>query len=213
MTPPNASEPNDIESLRRLLVAERAARFEAEAKAALATAQMSGAEAVIAHLKLAIEKMRRELYGSRSERGHKLLDQMEFELEDLEATAAEDEAAAEIAAMRAGLSTLIPAHRRRSGRRPFPDHLPREKPEAEADPSRRRARRSYEPPPCPSQGRSDEADLQARKRDHAEEIVAAAVHDDAEVTVGNHGRNPKDPGFGGAFLIFKRRARRADASR
>ena len=127
MTPPNASEPDDIESLKRLLVAERAARFEAEAKAALATAQVSGAEAVIAHLKLAIEKMRRELYGSRSERGHKLLDQMEFELEDLEATAAEDEAAAEIAAMRAGLSTLIPAHRRRSGRRPFPDHLPRER--------------------------------------------------------------------------------------
>ena len=127
MTPPNASEPDDIESLKRLLVAERAARFEAEAKAALATAQVSGAEAVIAHLKLAIEKMRRELYGSRSERGHKLLDQMEFELEDLEATAAEDKAAAEIAAMRAGLSTLIPAHRRRSGRRPFPDHLPRER--------------------------------------------------------------------------------------
>ena len=127
MTPPNASELDDIESLKRLLVAERAARFEAEAKAALATAQVSGAEAVIAHLRLAIEKMRRELYGSRSERGHKLLDQMEFELEDLEATAAEDEAAAEIAAMQAGISTLIPAHRRRSGRRPFPDHLPRER--------------------------------------------------------------------------------------
>ena len=82
---------------------------------------------MIAHLKLAIEKMRRALFGSRSERGHKLLEQMEFELEDLEATAAQDEAAAEMAAMRAG-STLIPAHRRRrSGRRPFPDHLPRER--------------------------------------------------------------------------------------
>ncbi len=127
MTPSDAREPDDIESLKRLLVAERAARFDAEAKAALATAQASGAEAVIAHLKLAIEKMRRELYGSRSERGHKLLDQMEFELEDLEATAAEDEAAAEMAAMRAALSTLIPTHRRRSGRRPFPDHLPRER--------------------------------------------------------------------------------------
>ena len=127
MTPSDANDPDDLESLKRLLVAERAARFEAEAKAALATAQVSGAEAVIAHLKLAIEKMRRELYGSRSERGHKLLDQMEFELEDLEASAAEDEAAAEMAAMRAGLSTPIPAHRRPSGRRPFPDHLPRER--------------------------------------------------------------------------------------
>jgi transposase len=126
MTPSNASEPDDIESLKRLLVAERAARLEAEAKATLAIAQVSGAEALIAHLKLAIEKMRRELYGSRSERGHKLLDQMEFELEDLEATAAQDEATAEMAAIRAGLS--IPAHqRRRSGRRPFPDHLPRER--------------------------------------------------------------------------------------
>ena len=128
MTPTDASEPDDLESLKRLLVVERAARFAAEAKAALATAQVSCAEALIAHLKLAIEKMRRELFGSRSERGHKLLDQMEFELEDLEATAAQDEAAAEMAAMRASLSTLVPAHqRRRSGRRPFPDHLPRER--------------------------------------------------------------------------------------
>ena len=54
MTPSDANDPDDLESLKRLLVAERAARFEAEAKAALATAQVSGAEAVIAHLKLAI---------------------------------------------------------------------------------------------------------------------------------------------------------------
>ena len=46
--------------------------------------------------------MRRELYGSRSERGRKLLDQMELELEDLEAAAAEDEIAAEKATAEAG---------------------------------------------------------------------------------------------------------------
>ncbi len=68
----DASELDDLESLKQLLVIERAARFAAEAKAALATAQVSGAEATIAHLKLTIEKMRRELFGSRSERGHKL---------------------------------------------------------------------------------------------------------------------------------------------
>lgn len=61
-------------------------------------AAASSAEALIAHLRLAIEKMKRELYGSRSERGRKLLNQMELELEELEATAAEDEAAAELAA-------------------------------------------------------------------------------------------------------------------
>lgn len=126
MTQSNASERDDIASLKRLLVAERAVRFEAEAKATLAIAQVSGAEASIAHLKLAIEKMRSELYGSRSGRGHKLLEQMEFELEDIIATAAQDEEAAEMAAICAGLS--IQAHqRRRSGQRPFPDHLPRER--------------------------------------------------------------------------------------
>ena len=73
--------------------------------------------------------MRRELYGSRSEHGRKLLDQMERELEDLEATAAEDKIAAEKAAAKTGdATTLIPAHtRRKPTRKPFPDHLPRER--------------------------------------------------------------------------------------
>ena len=97
---PNENLPDDLESLKRLLAAERAARIDAEAKAASAeaaaaraAANVSSAEALIAHLKLAIEKMRRQLYGSRSERGRKLvdsqvLDQMELELEELEAAAA-----------------------------------------------------------------------------------------------------------------------------
>ena len=136
MTPPIDSLPDDLESLKRLLAIERAARIDAQAKAASAeaaaaraAANVSSAEALIAHLKLAIEKMRRELYGSRSERGHKLLDQMELELEDLEATAAEDVIAAEKAAAGTGeASALILAHtRRKPTRKPFPDHLPRER--------------------------------------------------------------------------------------
>ena len=144
MTPPPIdSLPDDLESLKRLLAAERAARLAAEEKritaeekatiaeaaAARAAADVSSAEALIAHLKLAIEKMRRELFGSRSERSRKLLDQMELELEELEATAAEDEIAAEIAASRAAdTTTLVPAHaRRKPARKPFPAHLPRER--------------------------------------------------------------------------------------
>lgn len=136
MTTPIDSLPDDLESLKRLLAMERAARIDAEAKAASAeaasaraAANVSSAEALIAHLKLAIEKMRRELYGSRSERGRKLLDQMERELEELEATAAEDEIAAKMAAAKAGgAATLIQAHaRRKPVRKPFPDHRPRER--------------------------------------------------------------------------------------
>ena len=61
---------------------------------------LSSTEALIAHLKLEIEKLRRELYGSRSERKARLLEQMELQLEELEAAATEDELAAEKAAAR-----------------------------------------------------------------------------------------------------------------
>ena len=89
---------------------------------------MSSAEALIAHQKLVIEKLRRELYGSRSEHTRKLLDQMELELEEMEASAREDEIAAEMAANAHGAATPIPAHtRRKPVRKPFPEHLPRER--------------------------------------------------------------------------------------
>lgn len=51
-----------------MILAERAARIEAEALAARAAAVSSGTETLIARLRLEIEKLRRELYGSRSER-------------------------------------------------------------------------------------------------------------------------------------------------
>ena len=51
-----------------MILEERAARLEAEAVAARAQAVNSNTEALIVHLKLAIEKLRRELYGTRSAR-------------------------------------------------------------------------------------------------------------------------------------------------
>lgn len=108
-----------------MILAERAARVEAEAVAARAQAVNSSTEALIAHLKLEIEKLRRELYGSRSERKARLLEQMELQLEDLEATATEDELAAEKAAART--QTVKSFERKRPSRKPFPEHLPRER--------------------------------------------------------------------------------------
>jgi len=129
-----------------MILAERAARVEAETVAALAqmdaaTAQAEAAnaqaeaanaqavrsstEALIAHLKLEIEKLRRELYGTRSERKARLLEQMELQLEDLEASATEDELAAEKAAAQA--HTVKSFERKRPSRKPFPEHLPRER--------------------------------------------------------------------------------------
>ncbi|MGB0086590.1 MAG: IS66 family transposase [Rhodomicrobiaceae bacterium] len=108
-----------------MILAERAARLEAEAVAARALAVNTSTEALIAHLKLEIEKLRRALYGSRSERKARLLEQMELQLEELEAAATEDELAAEKAAARTGNAKSF--QRKRPSRKPFPEHLPRER--------------------------------------------------------------------------------------
>src|SRR4029453_10675950 len=97
----------------------------AEAEVANVQADLSSTEALIAHLKLEIEKLRRELYGTRSERKARLLEQMELQLEDLEAAATEDELAAEKAA--AQTQTVKSIQRRHPVRKPFPTHLPRER--------------------------------------------------------------------------------------
>jgi transposase len=131
------SLPSDLAAAHAMILAERDARVMAEAAAAVATtkaaiakaeaanarADLSSSEALIAHLKLAIEKLRRELYGTRSERKARLLDQMELQLEELEASATEDELAAKQAAAR----TVKSFERKRPSRKPFPEHLPRER--------------------------------------------------------------------------------------
>ncbi|MEA3113180.1 MAG: transposase [Caballeronia sp.] len=90
------SLPNDVGALKAALVAERGRRIVAETDAAFAKARASDDQALIAHLKLQIEKLNRDRYGSRSERTARLLDQLELTLEELEASATEDELAAEM---------------------------------------------------------------------------------------------------------------------
>lgn len=117
--------PDDLASAHAMILAERAARREAEAIAARAQAVNSHSDALIARLKLEIEKLKRDIHGSRSERKARLLEQMELQLEELEADASQDELAAEMAARS---STTVKAfERKRPSRKPFPDHLPRER--------------------------------------------------------------------------------------
>jgi len=121
VTPQFESLPSDLATAHAMILAERTGRLEAEAKLANARAEA----ALIAYYKLEIEKLKRQLYGTRSERKTRLLEQMELQLEELEATATEDELAAEKAASRT--QTVRSFQRKRSARRPFPDHLPRER--------------------------------------------------------------------------------------
>ena len=132
MTSQSESLPSELAAAQAMILAERAARQQAEAVAASAQAEaanaqadLSNTEALISHYKLEIEKLRRQLYGTRSERTARLLEQMELQLEELEATATEDELAAEKAA--AQTQTVKSFKRKRPSRKPFPDHLPRER--------------------------------------------------------------------------------------
>src|SRR5450631_2620360 len=114
--------PDDIETLQAALVVARA-------EVAIVRAQQSDDQALIAHLKLQIEKLNRDRYGPRSERTARLLDQLELTLEELETAATEDELAAEIAAAKTKntIPTVASFTRKRPSRQPFPDHLPRER--------------------------------------------------------------------------------------
>ena len=117
--------PDDIATLKAALLVERARADVAEAEAAVARARQSDAEALVARQQLEIEKLRREIYGPRSERTQRLLDQMELHLEELEAAATEDELQAEKDATRT--TTVAAFVRKRPARKPFPEHLPRER--------------------------------------------------------------------------------------
>jgi transposase len=120
----NDSLPDDVETLRQLVLARDAELAQARAEAAQARAEASSVEALVVHLRLTIEKLKRDLFGPRNERKARLIDQMELELEELEAAATEDEVAAE----KAAASTQVHAFtRRRPARKPFPAHLPRER--------------------------------------------------------------------------------------
>jgi transposase len=117
--------PDDIDALKVALIIARAEARAAEAEAAEARARHSQDQTMIAHLKLTIEKLNRDRYGQRSERSSRLIDQMELQLEELEAGATEDELAAEVAAART--TSVASFTRKRPSRQPFPAHLPRER--------------------------------------------------------------------------------------
>jgi len=117
--------PENVDALKAALLAERARAARVEAELAVAKAKASDDDAVIAHQRLQIEKLTRQLYGQHSERAVRLIGQMELAFEELESSASEDE----IAAARAVAKTtnVVAFTRKRPARQPFPDHLPRER--------------------------------------------------------------------------------------
>jgi transposase len=93
----------DREALEALLIAEREKRVNSDSE--------------IEHLKLVIAKLQRMIFGRKSEKVTREIEQLELKLEELETHASE-----RIAARTAS----HPTPRARSTRRPLPEHLPRE---------------------------------------------------------------------------------------
>jgi transposase len=116
----------NVEEAQAKASAAEQKHFDVAAKLAVAKAMASEDKALIAHQALRIAKLERQIYGPRKERSAQLQDQMELELEEHEASATEDEIAAEIAVAK---TTTVPGfvRKRPQPRATFPDHLPRER--------------------------------------------------------------------------------------
>ena len=100
-----AATPDDIAALKVALAEERTKALEVAAELAVARAKAAEDTALIAHQKLQIAKLTRQLYGQKSERASRI-DQLALSFEEAEIAATEDELAAEKAV--AALGRLLP---------------------------------------------------------------------------------------------------------
>src|SRR3954465_15991764 len=110
---------DDIDALKETFATERAKALDISAELAVARAKASEDSALIAQQKLRIAKLERRIYGQRSERSSRLIDQLALTFEELEADATEDELAAEQAVART--TTVRGFARTRPDRQTFPD--------------------------------------------------------------------------------------------
>jgi len=119
-TPRDEALPDDIETLKALLLAERSARRAAESEARTRALE-------IEKLRHTIARLRHERFGQSSERAA-LLDQLELQLFELEEDAAQSATAVEMdKPADPPTVTVQPFTRRKPARRPLPEHLPRER--------------------------------------------------------------------------------------
>ena len=119
-----AATPDDIAALKVALAEERTKALEVAAELAVARAKAAEDTALIAHQKLQIAKLTRQLYGQKSERASRI-DQLALSFEEAEIAATEDELAAEKAVAKA--ISVKGFTRKRPERQTFPENLPRER--------------------------------------------------------------------------------------
>ena len=116
--------PDDVTQLQALLRAERARTAKIDEELAAIRAETAAYKAQIEHLKAQLAKLRRSQFGKSSEKLDQQIAQLELVLEDLEESAAQDEAKG--AATESSDQTRPAKRRKPAVRQPLPEHLPRE---------------------------------------------------------------------------------------
>ena len=114
--------PDDIDALRALILAERAA---AKVELSLSADRLAARLVEIEHLKLVLAKLRRQRYGQSSEKLDAEINQLDLWVDDAEIGLATDEAKAASEAQALSQPASKPP-RKPAVRKPLPDHLPRE---------------------------------------------------------------------------------------
>jgi transposase len=89
-----------------------------DAEIAVRDEKLSSRDQQIEHLKLLIEKMRRDVYGASSEKHERNIDQLELKLEELESDQAADDVVEQLVSDK--------PIKNKPARKPLPDHLKRE---------------------------------------------------------------------------------------
>ncbi len=123
-----ATLPDDAAQLKALLLAAHTRADALEHRASAAEARSADLDGQIAHLKLTIAKMKRADYGASSEKGARLIDQLEMQLGELVETSSEGMVAAALASPAAGSAqSESQATTQKPARRPLDERLPRER--------------------------------------------------------------------------------------
>ena len=116
--------PDDLAGAHAMILAQREMLAQEQLLRIVAQSEAKVRALEIERLKLMLARARREMFGQSSERGKLLVEQLELAIEDLEATQAEEETKAEIAAPGAAKDRRARAPR---GPRELPDNLPVER--------------------------------------------------------------------------------------
>jgi transposase len=116
--------PADLAEAHAMILAERTARLAAEVEATTAKQAKRLLDLEVERLKLEIARLRRQRFGTSSERSSRL-DQLELALAELQESVAEVEATAARAADHSPTAARSTATPRKPARRPLPEHLPR----------------------------------------------------------------------------------------